>query len=119
MFNVLRFYNYPRINKAVNIKDVLRIINKTKFGNHNKFDDKVSKDILSVMASSTDPVCNALITLAVRYRSSPRALARHVAKGCTETVNNSVMATQTWLTHIQTNRLYGQWSSTGFAPVRN
>ena len=69
-------------------------MNRTKFGNPNRFDDRVSVEVQNAMKATVDGVFQILIAMGVRYRSSPRGLAAEMLRAGRTQWKQSILSTK-------------------------
>ncbi|CAK0797684.1 unnamed protein product, partial [Prorocentrum cordatum] len=63
---------------AADIDQAIRIVNSTRFGNPDRFKDRVTVEILGAARRVRDPRAQATVRIGVPYRQSPRGLAAHL-----------------------------------------
>ncbi|CAK0875051.1 unnamed protein product [Prorocentrum cordatum] len=63
---------------AADIDQAIRIMNSTRFGNPDRFKDRVAVEILGAARRVRDPSAQAAVCMGVQYRQSPRDLAAHL-----------------------------------------
>ena len=73
---------------------IVSIMRDTKFGHPDRYQDACSKEILSAMRSSCCKARSVAVSLAVRYKSSPRDLASKLVKA-TKTVFEQLVCQET------------------------
>jgi len=66
--------------KLNDLDESIRVMNKSTFCHPDRFKDAVSKQVLDAMKRSCCQVRAIAVSLAVRYKSSPRDLASKLAK---------------------------------------
>lgn len=78
----LRKHELPsKIRLAHDIDAALKLMNGTKFGHPDRFADRVSGEVEGAMRATRDHTFKALLSMAVRFRQSPRGLASDMARG--------------------------------------
>ena len=75
----LKLSGLPKWVLSPDLKAVVHVMNSTRFCHHDRFKDKVSKEILGSMKKQRRTVDQVALSVAVRYKGSPKALAPKLA----------------------------------------
>ena len=78
----LRWRWLPRGTRAAgheDLKHTLHLLNTTTFGHPDRYMDRVSKELLRAMGQMSSAMWAVAVSIAVRYKCSPRGLAQKLA----------------------------------------